>query len=61
MPHARRLAESIPTAALTSIAGFGHLLHPAIIEPLAEAILAHTAPRTHKTREDVLNIPPAAE
>ncbi len=41
-PHARHLADRIPSAELTSIAGLGHVLHPRILTPLAAAILTHT-------------------
>jgi pimeloyl-ACP methyl ester carboxylesterase len=41
-PHAARLAATIGGAQLVTIPGMGHALHPAVLTPLAEAILAHT-------------------
>ncbi|MQA98272.1 MAG: alpha/beta fold hydrolase [Streptosporangiales bacterium] len=43
-PHASYLAGLIPTARLVAIPGMGHALPPAVLPPLAEAILTHTAP-----------------
>jgi pimeloyl-ACP methyl ester carboxylesterase len=42
-PHARYLADSIGGARLITIRGMGHALPAAVVAPLAEAILAHTA------------------
>lgn len=42
-PHASHLASLIPGAKLARIAGMGHALNGAILDPLADAILAHTA------------------
>ncbi|MFD5315820.1 alpha/beta fold hydrolase [Streptomyces sp. NPDC127098] len=39
--HARWLAATIPTARLVSVPGMGHVLHPAVLTPLARAIVAH--------------------
>lgn len=41
-PHAVRLAAAIRGARLVRVLQMGHALHPAILEPLATAILAHT-------------------
>jgi pimeloyl-ACP methyl ester carboxylesterase len=41
-PHSAYLAGLVPTASLVTIAGMGHALTPAVLAPLAEAILAHT-------------------
>jgi pimeloyl-ACP methyl ester carboxylesterase len=41
-PHANVLAEIIGGARLVTIPTMGHALPPAILAPLAEAILAHT-------------------
>jgi pimeloyl-ACP methyl ester carboxylesterase len=41
-PHAERLARAIPGSRLESIPGMGHALAPAVIGPLADAILEHT-------------------
>ena len=42
-PHAQHLAGLIPAARLVSVPRMGHALPSAVIEPLAAAILAHTA------------------
>lgn len=42
-PHAAHLAASIGNSRLVTIPGMGHALHPAVLDPLADAILAHTA------------------
>jgi pimeloyl-ACP methyl ester carboxylesterase len=42
-PHASYLADSIGGARLVTISGMGHALPTAVVVPLAEAILAHTA------------------
>jgi pimeloyl-ACP methyl ester carboxylesterase len=41
--HAHRLAEVIPGARLLTVPGMGHALPSAVLEPLALAILTHTA------------------
>lgn len=41
-PHAAHLASLVAGAELVSIPGMGHALHPAVIDPLARAVLAHT-------------------
>ncbi len=41
-PHAAHLARTIGGAGLVTIPGMGHALSPAVVVPLAEAILAHT-------------------
>jgi pimeloyl-ACP methyl ester carboxylesterase len=43
-PHAAHLASSIKGAELVRIEGLGHALPPAVVEPLAGAILTHTRP-----------------
>lgn len=40
-PHATHLAAAIRGASLTTIPGMGHALPPAVLAPLAEAILDH--------------------
>lgn len=42
-PHAAHLAASIGSSRLVTIPGMGHALHPVVLDPLADAILAHTA------------------
>ncbi|GHF67917.1 acetyltransferase [Streptomyces mashuensis] len=42
-PHAQHLAQVIRGARLVEFPGMGHALSPQILEPLAAAILAHTA------------------
>jgi pimeloyl-ACP methyl ester carboxylesterase len=42
-PHAAYLAGSIGGARLATIPGMGHAVPAAVVAPLAEAILAHTA------------------
>ena len=42
-PHAHHLAELIPGARLVTVPRMGHALPSALLEPLAAAILAHTA------------------
>jgi pimeloyl-ACP methyl ester carboxylesterase len=42
-PHAAYLAGRIGGARLVTIPGMGHALAAAVVPPLAEAILAHTA------------------
>lgn len=42
-PHATHLAAAIGGASMVTIAGMGHALPPAVLDPLAEAILALTA------------------
>jgi pimeloyl-ACP methyl ester carboxylesterase len=42
-PHAGHLADTIGGARLIAIPGMGHALPAAVVAPLAEAILAHTA------------------
>ncbi len=42
-PHAHHLAELIPGAQLVTVPRMGHALPSAVLEPLAAAILAHTA------------------
>jgi pimeloyl-ACP methyl ester carboxylesterase len=42
-PHAAYLASTIGAARLVTIPGMGHALPAAVVAPLAEAILAHTA------------------
>jgi pimeloyl-ACP methyl ester carboxylesterase len=41
-PHADHLAAALGGAPLATIAGMGHVLGPAQVAPVAEAILAHT-------------------
>ncbi len=41
-PHAAHLAATIGSSRLVTIPGMGHALHPAILAPLATAILTHT-------------------
>jgi pimeloyl-ACP methyl ester carboxylesterase len=41
-PHAAHLAHAIAGARLVTIRGMGHALSPAVLAPLAEAILSHT-------------------
>ncbi|BCL14316.1 alpha/beta fold hydrolase [Micromonospora sagamiensis] len=41
-PHASHLAGLIPSATLVRIPGMGHALAPAVLDPLADALLAHT-------------------
>jgi pimeloyl-ACP methyl ester carboxylesterase len=41
-PHAAHLARAIGSASLVTVPGMGHALSPAVVAPLAEAILAHT-------------------
>ncbi|MFF8383905.1 alpha/beta fold hydrolase [Streptomyces kanasensis] len=41
-PHARHLAQVIRGASLVEVPGMGHALPRQVLEPLAEAILAHT-------------------
>ena len=41
-PHATHLASLIGSATLTTIPGMGHATSRAILDPLADAILAHT-------------------
>ena len=40
-PHATHLAATIGSSRLVTITGMGHALHPAILDPLATAILTH--------------------
>jgi len=42
-PHAAHLAASIAGAQLVTIPGMGHALSDPVLEPLADAVLAHTA------------------
>ncbi|HEX5947874.1 MAG TPA: alpha/beta hydrolase [Acidimicrobiales bacterium] len=42
-PHAAHLAASIGSSRLVTIPGMGHALNPVVLDPLADAILAHTA------------------
>ncbi|HEY8524594.1 MAG TPA: alpha/beta hydrolase [Acidimicrobiales bacterium] len=42
-PHAAHLARSIGGAELVTIPGMGHALPSSVVEPLAAAIIAHTA------------------
>lgn len=42
-PHARHLADAIAGATLTTVEGMGHALPAAVVAPLADAVLAHTA------------------
>lgn len=42
-PHAAHLAAAIGSSRLVTIPGMGHALNPPVIEPLAAAILDHTA------------------
>ncbi|UFQ18257.1 MULTISPECIES: alpha/beta fold hydrolase [Streptomyces] len=42
-PHPQHLAQVIAGARLVEIPGMGHALPPAVLGPLAEAILGHTA------------------
>jgi pimeloyl-ACP methyl ester carboxylesterase len=42
-PHARHLADTIAGAELTTVPGMGHALPAAVVDPLADALLAHTA------------------
>ena len=42
-PSAARLAAALPTSQLVSVPGMGHALPSAVLAPLAEAVLAHTA------------------
>ena len=42
-PHAAHLAAVIGSARLVTIPGMGHALPAAVVEPLADAITAHTA------------------
>jgi pimeloyl-ACP methyl ester carboxylesterase len=42
-PHAVHLAGLVPGARLVAVPGMGHALGRPVVEPLAEAILAHTA------------------
>lgn len=48
-PHAAYLADSIGAARLVRIAGMGHALPAAVVPPLAEAILVHTAEADART------------
>lgn len=41
-PHARHLADAVPTARMVTIAGMGHALGSAVVGPLTDAVLAHT-------------------
>ncbi|WP_416902158.1 alpha/beta fold hydrolase [Micromonospora echinospora] len=41
-PHASYLAGLIPSAKLVTVPGMGHALAPAVLDPLADAVLAHT-------------------
>ncbi|MFI6229944.1 hypothetical protein ACIBCR_21815 [Micromonospora echinospora] len=41
-PHASYLAGLIPSAKLVTVGGMGHALAPAVLDPLADAVLAHT-------------------
>lgn len=41
-PHAAHLARTIGGARLVTVPGMGHALAPAVVDPLAEAVLAHT-------------------
>lgn len=41
-PHAEHLARLIPTARLVTIPGMGYALSDVIVNPLCQAILAHT-------------------
>lgn len=40
-PHASHLAAAIGSARMVTIPGMGHALHPAVLAPLAAAILEH--------------------
>ncbi|MEU5577399.1 alpha/beta hydrolase [Streptomyces huasconensis] len=42
-PHPQHLAQVVAGARLVEIPGMGHALPPAVLGPLAEAILGHTA------------------
>lgn len=44
-PHPAYLAGTIPGARLVSIDGMGHALAPAVLAPLAQAVLSHTTRR----------------
>ncbi|HEU4840652.1 MAG TPA: alpha/beta fold hydrolase, partial [Ilumatobacteraceae bacterium] len=46
-PHATHLAATIGSSRLVTIPRMGHALHPAILGPLAAAILAHTRAVDH--------------
>ena len=48
--HARHLAALIPSARLVTVPRMGHALPSALLEPLAAAILAHTAPTAEPVR-----------
>lgn len=41
-PHPAHLARAIPGAELVTIPGMGHALSPAVLTPLAEAIVSRT-------------------
>ncbi|MBM7170479.1 alpha/beta fold hydrolase [Streptomyces sp. G44] len=43
LPHPQHLAQVVAGARLVEIPGMGHALPPAVLGPLAEAILGHTA------------------
>jgi pimeloyl-ACP methyl ester carboxylesterase len=42
-PHSAHLARLIPTAQLVSMPGMGHALSAVVLDPICQAILAHTA------------------
>jgi pimeloyl-ACP methyl ester carboxylesterase len=46
-PHAAHLARAIPGARLVTIPRMGHALSPAVLAPLADAILSHTTAIDH--------------
>jgi pimeloyl-ACP methyl ester carboxylesterase len=41
-PHAAYLAGLIPSATLVTVPGMGHALAPAVLDPFADAVEAHT-------------------
>lgn len=53
-PHAEHLAAKIAEAHLVTVPGMGHALSSAILEPLANAVLSHTA-----TVDTAMTSPPA--
>jgi pimeloyl-ACP methyl ester carboxylesterase len=42
-PRSAHLARLIPTVQLVSVPGMGHALSAVVLDPICQAILAHTA------------------